>query len=188
MPSPQVGYAPRPVCEPAPSTVEIGLRAAGGLPLRLAGPIAGAVCPGGLRRGGGLGRVPVAGGVMAVCQSGSGPLRIAEAGPHFKQCVKSRCLCGRSDPAAGGLTSVEQSLVDHVCRGKLLDLAAGDEVADEAAMRSWGDSRTCQATVIRDILRGRLAPDPDPHGLRLRGLGSPAGLTWTTSPRMSTSS
>ena len=36
-------------------------------------------------------------------------------------------------------------------------------------MRSWGDSRTCRATVIRDILRGRLAADPDPHGLRLRG-------------------
>ena len=36
-------------------------------------------------------------------------------------------------------------------------------------MRSWGDSRTCQASVIRDILRGRLAADPDPHGLRLRG-------------------
>ena len=36
-------------------------------------------------------------------------------------------------------------------------------------MRSWGESRTCRATVIRDILRGRLAADPDPHGLRLRG-------------------
>ena len=36
-------------------------------------------------------------------------------------------------------------------------------------MRSWGETRTCRATVIRDILRGRLAPDPDPHGLRLRG-------------------
>jgi hypothetical protein len=36
-------------------------------------------------------------------------------------------------------------------------------------MRSWGDSRTCRASVIRDILRGRLAADPDPHGLRLRG-------------------
>ena len=32
-----------------------------------------------------------------------------------------------------------------------------------------GDSRTCRASVIRDILRGRLAADPDPHGLRLRG-------------------
>src|SRR6516165_5571872 len=36
-------------------------------------------------------------------------------------------------------------------------------------MRAWGESRTCRATVIRDILRGRLAADPDPHGLRLRG-------------------
>ena len=69
----------------------------------------------------------------------------------------------------GGLTPVEQSLVDHVRRGEQLDLAANDEVVDEAAMRSWGDSRTCRATVIRDILRGRLAADPDPHGLRLRG-------------------
>jgi hypothetical protein len=68
-----------------------------------------------------------------------------------------------------GLTSVEQSLVDHVGRGELLDLPADDEVVDEAAMRSWGDSRTCRATVIRSILRGRLAADPDPHGLRLRG-------------------
>ena len=68
----------------------------------------------------------------------------------------------------GGLTSVEQSLVEHVGRGERLDLAADDEVIDEAAMRSWGDSRTCRACVIRDILRGRLAADPDPHGLRLR--------------------
>jgi len=68
-----------------------------------------------------------------------------------------------------GLTSVEQSLVEHVGRGEWLDLADGDEAVDEAAMRSWGKSRTCGATVIRDILRGRLAADPDPHGLRLRG-------------------
>jgi hypothetical protein len=67
------------------------------------------------------------------------------------------------------LTPVEQSLVEHVCRGEWLDLAAGDEVVDETTMRSWGDDRTCRATVIRDILRGRLAPDADPHGLRLRG-------------------
>jgi hypothetical protein len=64
---------------------------------------------------------------------------------------------------------VEQSLVDHVSRGEQLDLAADDEEIDEAAMRSWGESRTCRASVIRDILRGRLAVDPDPHGLRLRG-------------------
>ena len=36
-------------------------------------------------------------------------------------------------------------------------------------MRSWGESRICRASVIRDILRGRLVADPDPHGLRLQG-------------------
>ena len=64
---------------------------------------------------------------------------------------------------------MELALVEHVGRGEWLDLAAEDEVVDEAAMRSWGDSRTCRATVIRDILRGQLVADPDPHGLRLRG-------------------
>jgi hypothetical protein len=64
---------------------------------------------------------------------------------------------------------VEQSLVEYVGHGKRLDLAVFDQAVDEAAMRSWGDSRTCRASVIRDILRGRLAEDPDPHGLRLRG-------------------
>jgi hypothetical protein len=70
---------------------------------------------------------------------------------------------------SGRLNSVELSLVEHVGRGERLDLAPGDEAIDEAAMRSWGDSRTCRASVIRDILCGRLAADPDPHGLRLRG-------------------
>ena len=64
---------------------------------------------------------------------------------------------------------MEQSLVEHVGRGEWLELVAEGEAVDEAAMRSWGDSRTCQASVIRDILRGRLGADPDPHGLRLRG-------------------
>ncbi|HEY3609410.1 MAG TPA: hypothetical protein VGL06_18055 [Pseudonocardiaceae bacterium] len=66
------------------------------------------------------------------------------------------------------LTDVENALVSHVTRGDVLDLA-GAEVIDEAAMRSWGESRTVRASVLRDIMRGRLAPDPDPHGLRLRG-------------------
>jgi hypothetical protein len=70
---------------------------------------------------------------------------------------------------SGGLTSVEQSLVEHVRRGERLDLAAHGEAVDEAAMRWWDESRTCRANVIRDILRGRCAADPDPHGLRLRG-------------------
>ena len=69
----------------------------------------------------------------------------------------------------GGLTPVEQSLVEHVGRGEWLDLAVGGEVIDEAVMWSWGKARTCRATVIREILRGRLAAEPDPHGLRLRG-------------------
>jgi hypothetical protein len=68
-----------------------------------------------------------------------------------------------------GLTSVEQSLVEHVGRGEWLDLAAADDVIDEATMRSWGGSRTCRASVIRDILRGRLTVAIDPHGIRLRG-------------------
>jgi len=69
---------------------------------------------------------------------------------------------------AEGLTSVEQSLIEHVGRGEVLNLAADDEDIDEAAMRSWGDSRACRASVIRDILLGRLAADIDPHGVRLR--------------------
>ena len=65
---------------------------------------------------------------------------------------------------------VKQSLVEHVRSGEWLDLTLSlGEVLDEAAMRSWGDSRTCPAEVIRDILRGRLVADPDPHGVRLRG-------------------
>jgi hypothetical protein len=66
------------------------------------------------------------------------------------------------------LSEVEGLLVDHVTRGERLDLA-GEEAVDEAAMRSWGTSRTVRASILRDILRGRLAPDADPHGLRLRG-------------------
>ncbi len=66
------------------------------------------------------------------------------------------------------LTPVERLLVDHVSRGERLDLAVGKPV-DKDAMRSWGNSRTIRAIVLRDILRGRLVADPDPHGLRLRG-------------------
>lgn len=61
-----------------------------------------------------------------------------------------------------------QMLVEHVTRGDIWDLS-GSERSDEVAMRSWGEERSVPATVVRDILRGRLAADPDPHGLRLRG-------------------
>jgi hypothetical protein len=60
----------------------------------------------------------------------------------------------------GGLTSVEQSLVERVGRGEKLDLAEGEAV-DKDTMRLWGKSRTCKASVLRDILLGRLAADPD---------------------------
>jgi hypothetical protein len=70
-----------------------------------------------------------------------------------------------TEPVGGAfLTDAEQALVEHVAGGEVLDLAA-----DEPAMRTWDSAQTIRATVLRDILRGRLAPDPDPHGIRLRG-------------------
>ena len=45
---------------------------------------------------------------------------------------------------SGELTSVEQSLIQHVCLGERLDLTAQDENVDEAAMRSWGVSAILQ--------------------------------------------
>lgn len=68
----------------------------------------------------------------------------------------------------GTLTPAERDLVDSVENGVLLDLAR-DRPVDETTMRSWGDARNVRASVIRDIVRGRLAPDPDPHGVQLRG-------------------
>ncbi|GGU48563.1 hypothetical protein [Streptomyces violascens] len=67
--------------------------------------------------------------------------------------------------AADGL---EQSLLDAVRDGEMLDLA-GDGPVDEAAMRSWGDAHTVSAALIRDLVRGRRDIEADPHGLRLRG-------------------
>ncbi|MFF0371090.1 hypothetical protein [Micromonospora sp. NPDC005087] len=63
---------------------------------------------------------------------------------------------------------VEQRLIESVARGEVLDLA-GDGPVGDAAMRSWGDDRTISASVIRDLVRGRVVDAPDPHGLRLRG-------------------
>ncbi|HEY0534487.1 MAG TPA: hypothetical protein VGD29_23110 [Actinoplanes sp.] len=67
------------------------------------------------------------------------------------------------------LTALEQQLVDAVIQGELLDLAGEDE-PDEATMHSWGPAQTIRAWVIRDIVLGRLAPEPDPRGLGLRGV------------------
>ena len=64
---------------------------------------------------------------------------------------------------------LEQRLIDAVEEGVMVDLA-GDEPVDETAMRSWdGPERTIRAEIIRDIVLGRLAAEPDPRGLRLRG-------------------
>jgi hypothetical protein len=73
-----------------------------------------------------------------------------------------------TDAGARGHSAAEQRLIDSVGRGDLLDLA-GDGPVDEAAMRSWGDDRSVSATVIRELVRGRLVSEPDPHGIRLRG-------------------
>ncbi|MHA5053285.1 hypothetical protein [Streptomyces sp. SD15] len=67
------------------------------------------------------------------------------------------------------MTELVQRLVDCVTRGEFMDLAGGEDV-DEPAMRFWGEELTIPASVIRDILRGRLAPEPDPRGLRLRAV------------------
>ena len=77
---------------------------------------------------------------------------------------------------AGGLTSLEQLLVEHVGRGERLDLLVAEygqelggldllvseyaEVGEEEIRAPWGETRACRATVIRDILRGRLAAGP----------------------------
>ncbi|MFD7167321.1 hypothetical protein [Streptomyces violascens] len=63
---------------------------------------------------------------------------------------------------------LEQSLLDAVRDGEVLDLA-GDGPVDEAAMRSWDGAHTVSAALIRDLVRGRRDIEADPHGLRLRG-------------------
>jgi hypothetical protein len=87
---------------------------------------------------------------------------------------------------AGSLTSLEKSLVKYVRQGEALDLAVRDEAVGEAEMRSWGKSRACRASVIRDILRKQLVADPDPHVVRLRGAKITGLLDLKTSPAMST--
>src|SRR5215218_3131417 len=88
--------------------------------------------------------------------------------PFWRPCcsrsVPTRAVCTYRDgmvteTAAGKpLTDLERRLVDYATRGELLDLA-GREPVDEAAMRSWDSTRTVRAVVLRDILRGRLAPN-----------------------------
>jgi hypothetical protein len=93
--------------------------------------------------------------------------------PRVIDCVNRRQLgYNLLNDFVGGaviLADLTQTLVDHVTRGELLDLAPG-EVIDEVTMHSWGEDRTIPAKAIRDILRRELAPNPDPQGLRVRGV------------------
>jgi uncharacterized protein YjbI with pentapeptide repeats len=71
------------------------------------------------------------------------------------------------------LTEAERRLVQVVGSGEQLDLAgtkyrAGDLIPADV-MRGWGRRHTVRASVIRDILRGRLVGRADPRGIRLRG-------------------
>ena len=90
--------------------------------------------------------------------------------------------------SSGELTSVEQSLVERVGCGKLLDLVAEGEAVDATAMRSWGSpgpsGRACSATSCAGGWRLTLIR----MGCGFGGPGSSVGLTWKTSPRMSASS
>ena len=95
------------------------------------------------------------------------PLRRRGAGPPvYSGRAARQAVTSRFDGVT--LTHAERLLVEHVSRGERLDLAR-DEPVDQEAMRGWDVSRTIRASVLRDILRGRIVQDPDPHGLRLRG-------------------
>jgi len=65
-----------------------------------------------------------------------------------------------------------------VLAGDELDLAgtkhAGKAVPPKV-LRAWGHGHEIRAEVIRLILLGHLASDPDPRGLRLRGARIVAG-------------
>jgi len=67
------------------------------------------------------------------------------------------------------LTPLEEQLVQCVGDGGVLDLMDGQQAASEDEMSAWGADRSIRATVIRDILRGKLASDSDPRGIELRG-------------------
>jgi len=72
----------------------------------------------------------------------------------------------------GGADRQARRLVAAVLAGDELDLAgtkqAGKPVPPKV-MRAWGHGHEIGAEVIRLILLGHLASDPDPRGLRLRG-------------------
>lgn len=72
------------------------------------------------------------------------------------------------DVSGGGLGAAERSLIECVVEGRELDLgsAPADGAGDPAA---WGEPRTIRADVLRAVLLGRLAPEPDPRSIAVRG-------------------
>ena len=66
------------------------------------------------------------------------------------------------------LLESERQLLANVANGTILDFIQ-DEDATTTSMQSWGEDRTIRASVIRDILLGRLVKTPDPRGLQIRG-------------------
>ncbi|MEU4396839.1 hypothetical protein [Kribbella sp. NPDC023855] len=69
----------------------------------------------------------------------------------------------------GDLNPLEKRLVRYAEDGVMLDLTDGQDDTSEAEMIAWGADRGVRASVIRDILRGKVSLDSDPHGIRLRG-------------------
>lgn len=75
------------------------------------------------------------------------------------------------DGFQGELRPVEFALVAHLESGELLDLTDHAATVTKAEMRSWGPDRTIRAWVLRNVLLGRLAPNPDPQGILPRHTG-----------------
>src|SRR5438309_561458 len=65
--------------------------------------------------------------------------------------------------------TLEERLIEAVEAGTVLDFV-GSARPDRAEMEGWGPDRTIEASLIRNVLLGRSAPNADPHGIRLRGL------------------
>jgi hypothetical protein len=64
-------------------------------------------------------------------------------------------------------------LLSHALRvggvANLLPATADGDRVEEATMRGWSSDHEVDATLIRDLLLGRLVDQPDPRGLMLRG-------------------
>jgi hypothetical protein len=67
------------------------------------------------------------------------------------------------------LSPVEQLLVEHVGSGRQLDLLGPTRSITDVDGCARSEDRTIRAEVVRRVLLGRLAPEPDPRGVAVRG-------------------